>query len=77
MYNTGKGARQDYVKARKLYLKAAIQGEAEAQHNLGSMYYKGEGVTQNTATAKEWFNKACDDGFENSCDAYRMLNDSE
>lgn len=41
---------------------------------LGVMYYKGEGVRQNTAAAKEWFGKACVNGKQDSCDRYRKLN---
>ena len=73
-YNDGEGVRQDYTKARQWYEKAANQGFAEAQFNLGLMYYNGKGVRQNTATAKEWFGKACDNGNQNGCDGYRILN---
>ena len=52
----------------------ANQGNVEAQFDLGMMYNKGEGVRQNKATAKEWFGKACDNGAQNGCDGYRILN---
>ena len=42
--------------------KAADQGQAEAQHNLGRMYYNGEGVDQSDAMAVEWWRKAADQG---------------
>ena len=54
--------------------KAANQGGAEAQFNLGAMYYSGEGVYQNMATAKEWFGKSRDNGYQNGCNEYRILN---
>lgn len=38
MYHDVLGVPQDYAKAAKWYQKAAEQGVAEAQHNLGSMY---------------------------------------
>ena len=73
-YYEGKGVRQDYAKAAQWYEKAANQGFAFAQSNLGTMYYEGKGVRQNMATAKEWFGKACDNGAQNGCDGYRILN---
>ena len=54
--------------------RSAIQGDSDAQYNLGVMYYEGEGVRQNIATAKEFFGKACDNGFQQGCDNYRKLN---
>ena len=38
------------------------------------MYANGEGVRQNYKIAKEWFGKACDNGLQQGCDAYRELN---
>ena len=74
MYEEGQGVRQDYAQAVQWYRKAAEQGLAEAQYNLGVMYAKGEGVRQNYKIAKEWFGKACDNGLQQGCKAYRVLN---
>ncbi|MBC6802357.1 hypothetical protein CKJ98_01670, partial [Acinetobacter baumannii] len=41
--------------AKAWYEKAAAQDHAEAQYNLGTMYYYGGGVPQNFATAKAWY----------------------
>jgi len=38
--------------------KAAEQGHAGAQCNLGRRYYDGEGVEQNEKEAVKWLNKA-------------------
>ena len=38
------------------------------------MYVKGEGVRQDYKRAKEWFGKACDGGYQEGCDAYKILN---
>ena len=46
----------------KWYLKAAEQGDADAQRQIGYMYYKGEGVEQNYKEAAEWFLKAAEQG---------------
>ena len=40
------------------YRKAAEQGVAEAQSNLGAMYAKGLGVPRDYAEALKWFNLA-------------------
>ena len=74
IYYNGKGVRQDYTKTIEWFTKAANQEYALAQYNLGLMYGRGEGVRQNTATAKEYFGKACDNGDQDGCDGYRMLN---
>jgi hypothetical protein len=44
------------------YQKAADQGYGGAQNNLGSMYYKAQGVPQNYAEAVKWYRKAADQG---------------
>jgi hypothetical protein len=43
--------------------KAADQGHALAQHNLGVMYDKGQGVPQDYAEAVRWYRKAADQRF--------------
>ncbi len=50
--------RQDYAEAVKWYRKAAEQGHATAQYNLGVMYGNGRGVTQDYVHAHMWFNLA-------------------
>jgi TPR repeat protein len=43
--------------------KAAEQGDAQAQNNLGQMYRYGEGeVPKNSAEAMKWYRKATDQG---------------
>lgn len=42
--------------------KAAEQGEAESQYNLGHMCYRGEGVAQDYKQAAEWFRRAAEQG---------------
>ena len=39
IYNSGHGVDVNYKKAIKWYEKAAEQGDADAQYNLGLMYY--------------------------------------
>src|SRR4029077_12512676 len=54
----GQGVPQDYAEAAKWYRKAADQGFAEAQSNLGAMYAKGQGVPQDYVEAYKWFDLA-------------------
>ena len=65
---------QDSQKAKEWLEKAAAQNVAHAQHELGVMYSKGEGIKQDKKVAKEWFRKACDNKVQKSCRIYKMLN---
>ena len=58
MYHAGQGVPQDYAQAVKWYRKAAEQGYAKAQNNLGVMYRIGQGVPQDYAQAHMWFTLA-------------------
>ncbi len=44
------------------YRKAAEQGYADAQYNIGKMYQYGYGVVQNYSKAKKWYRKAAEQG---------------
>jgi TPR repeat protein len=44
------------------FRKAADQGFAKAQSNLGLMYAEGQGVTQNYPEAAKWYRKGADQG---------------
>ena len=44
----------------------AEKGDAEAQFNLGYMYYNGRGVPQDYAEALKWYRKAADQGDANA-----------
>jgi hypothetical protein len=59
MYTNGEGDWQDdYAQKTLCYRKAAEQGDARAQFNLGVLYYMGNGVAQDFAKAYFWFNLA-------------------
>jgi hypothetical protein len=62
MYDNGRGVPQDYAQAVAWYRKAAEQGDADAQNNLGLRYDKGQGVPQDYAQAVAWFRKAAEQG---------------
>lgn len=48
--------------AAEWFRKAAEQGNADAQYNLGMAYYKGDGVDRDRQAALMWFKKAADAG---------------
>ena len=45
----------DFAKALKEWRGLAVQGDADAQYNLGVLYRDGKGVTQNYKEAVSWF----------------------
>ncbi len=51
MYSQGNGVPQDHKLAAKWLSFAAEQGLADAQCNVGAMYYNGNGVKQNDELA--------------------------
>ncbi len=53
---------KDPKEAVKWYRKAADQGHAGAQHNLGWMYANGEGGERDPKEAVKWYRKAADQG---------------
>ncbi len=57
------GIERDRRKAAEWFQKAAAQGAAEAQFNLGTMYEMGAGVKKDEKQALEWFEKAAAQGF--------------
>lgn len=59
--------------AFEYYLKAARQGDAEAQYNLGVCYRKGYGVEKDLTEAVKWLRKAADQGFAEAQDMLRKL----
>ncbi|POR97032.1 tetratricopeptide repeat protein, partial [Haemophilus influenzae] len=62
MYADGRGVKQDNFEAVKWYRKAAEQGHADAQLNLGYMYEKGRGVKQDDFEAVKWYRQAAEQG---------------
>jgi len=53
----------DYPQAVKWFRKAAEQGNAFAQFNLGQIYTQGKGVPQDYAEAVKWWRKAAEQGY--------------
>ena len=57
---------QDYAQAAAWFRRAADQGHANAQYNLGLMYGAGEGVPQDYAQAVTWYRQAAEQGRANA-----------
>ena len=53
---------QQQKNAIEQYRKAAEQGSALAQTNLGDIYFKGQGAPQDYQQALSWYRKAADQG---------------
>jgi hypothetical protein len=56
-YNRG-----DYAPAIQLFRPLAAKGNARAQHLIGVMYHKGEGVARSSVRAFAWFSLAAAHG---------------
>ena len=57
--------RGDYKRAYKEFRLLALDGNAEAQSNLGFMYLEGRGVPQDYAESVKWYEKAATQGHAN------------
>ena len=67
-YGKGYGVEQSYKKAIYWWQKAAEQGNANAQNNLGVAYHNGNGVEQDKNKAIYWFRKACENFNDDACE---------
>jgi TPR repeat protein len=54
--------REDYATALREWRPLAEKGDALAQYNLGVLYRKGRGVTQDDVQARKWYDKAAVQG---------------
>ena len=52
----------DFATALREWTPLAEQGDANAQHSLGVMYAKGDGVPQDYKTAVKWWKLAASNG---------------
>ena len=76
MYDFGRGVAQSDADAMTWYRRAADQGHATAQNNLGAMYADGQGVGQDYVEAMMWFilaSKSGDPDAPQSIDMARRL----
>ena len=54
--------------SRDVLLKSARDGNAQAQSDLGNMYFEGRGVPQNYAEGVKWYRLAAEQGNANAQD---------
>jgi hypothetical protein len=59
--------------ALDLYRKAAEQGNAQAQYNVGRMYYSGECMGQSLSEAARWLKMAAERGFSDAQQLYGRM----
>ena len=64
---------KDFENAVYWYRKAAEQGNATAQNNLGICYEDGEGVTKDISEAVKWYRKAAAQGYSDAKDCVQRL----
>jgi hypothetical protein len=58
--------RKNTAGAILLWQKAAIKGYAESQYRLGMEYFMGTTIGKNIKTAREWFQKAAAQGYQDA-----------
>ena len=54
---------KDYTTAEQFFRKSALQGYAQAQDKLGSLYFKGLGVKKDLKQASKWYLKSANQGY--------------
>jgi hypothetical protein len=62
MFDEGIGLPEDNTAAIDWYTRAAEQGDAMAQNNLGAMYDEGEGTSMNDKEAVKWYRLSANQG---------------
>jgi TPR repeat protein len=67
----------DFPEAAFWYQKAAEQGNAAAQYNLGMCYYKGLGVRQDYNEAMRWLRKAAEQGLAEAVQFIEALDSND
>ena len=75
-YDTGAGVEKNASEAHLWFRRAANQGDASAQVNLGVMYAEGQGATRDPVMAYFWFTLVADhenDAIRNTARSGRNL----
>lgn len=65
--------RGDYATAIAEWRTPALEGDADAQFNLGQAYKLGRGVPMDLAAAQDWFKRAADQGHLQAADNYGLV----
>lgn len=64
---------KSYAEALRLFSKAASAGNAQAQFQLGEMYFYGEGIPVDEKTAAGWFQKSAAAGNKDAVEALARI----
>lgn len=72
LYLKGKGVEKDFTKAVEFFKKGCKKSLPIC--SFVGRAYSQDGENQNLKIAKEYFLKACDGGFKDACEDYRILN---
>ena len=67
--------KRDMLREVAKTLKAAEQGDVDAQNYLGWMYFHGSGVPENKVEAVKWYRKAAKQGDSDAKRALEKLED--
>ena len=63
-YGRGTASRRTAHRRPSSMTATAVQGDASAQCDLGSRYYRGDGVPKDAGKASVWYRKAAEQGLE-------------
>jgi cell division septation protein DedD len=66
-------ARGDYDAAIKEWRQPAVEGDVDAQFNMGQAYKFGRGVPMDLNIASDWFRKAAEKGHLQAADNYGLI----
>jgi len=73
VYEKGFGAEKDLQRARALYLRAAEQNHAQAQHRLAESLFVGDGQQYQPDAALPWYIRSAQQGFPAACRTLGLL----
>jgi TPR repeat protein len=65
--------RRDYTSAISIFTNLANSGDAEAQYQLGRLYYAGSGVPESLLRASALYEQACGGGVAGACTHLGMM----
>ncbi len=72
-HKDGETDKRNYKIAGELFIKAAKQGNVDAQYNLASMYESAEGIIVDNIRAHQWYNLAASAGHKEAAVARDLL----
>lgn len=72
-YDLGEGVPQSYETSFALFKEASELGHNPSTFNIGYMYEYGQSVEVDLELAKEWYQKSCDNHYQDGCNAIELL----